>query len=368
MTYSFISCSHEDKVESEPEQLSEKLVIVFHFPDGLGDNSYNDILAYGIHKAAKEHGLLPYDVNPSDWDDAKAKIDKVFDSYRSLIGLEENADIPVLLIFANSGYLDVLKDADISEKIASASDSFSYLLFESKELQETELPYLSTVYMPLYGASYLAGLASKSLLSSKENPRVVALLANDFMSPLLDALSGFSDGYGVSYEKIYNHNDSSEHAMAAMNSASFVAESICSDDDPYGFNSSGTTYEIANNNNFNHFDLYFPVCGGSIHGLLRYNRERGDDSFYTVGMDSDLRPYSSQVPFSVVKHVDKAAEKCIKQWLDEGKIDRYQHLGLEEGYTELVISSGYEELLSQTVQENLSAAIEKENRYYEINN
>ena len=74
--------------------------------------------------------------------------------------------------------------------------------------------------------------------------------------------------------------------------------------------------------------------------------------------------YSSQVPFSVVRHVDKAAKLCIKQWVADGKIPHFQRLGLEEGYTELVISKGYEKL-SQTVAENLSDAIRMENEFYE---
>ncbi|MBR1721620.1 MAG: BMP family ABC transporter substrate-binding protein, partial [Treponema sp.] len=360
----FISCSPDDETEVEQEQRFEKVIVVFHMPDALGDNSYTDILTYGIHKAAYENKLLFYDVNPSGWDDAKVKINKVFTSYRELIGAEKNADIPVLFIFTSEGYLDILKDDSVSKIITGSTESFTYLLFESERLNDTELPYLSSVYMPLYGASYLAGLASKKLLSSIESPRVVAMLANDFMQPLIDALEGYACGYGATYEKICKYNDTSENNLNIIKNDSFVVETISSDADSYGFSSESLTYTIAYDSYFNHFDLYFPVCGGSIHGLLRYNREAGPNSFYTVGMDSDMSVYSAQVPFSVVKHVDKAAEKCIRQWLEEGKIDRYQRLELEEGYTELVISSGYTEL-SQIVEDNLSLAIKEENQYYE---
>jgi len=367
LLFALTSCSNDGDSggggEDETEKISEKLVIVFHLPAGLGDNSYTDILAYGIHKAAFENNLLVYDVSPDDWDDAQVKIQKVFSSYRELIGAEENADIPVLFVFASESYLPVLESDEIAESIAASTEPFTYLLFES---EETEVPYLSTVYMPLYGASYLAGTAAKTLLSEKENPRVISLLANDFMQPLIDALNGFSVGYGSSGSTsyIYNYFATTAEEVEEMRNATFVAESINGEADTTGFNSEDTAYKIAYNNSFNTFDLYFPICGGSIHGLLRYNREQGASSFYTVGMDSDMSAYSPQVPFSVVKRVDKAAEKCIAQWLAEGKIEHYQRLGLGEGYTELVVSEGYESL-SAVVQEHLSEAIEKEQAYYE---
>ncbi len=371
--FSFLSCSGDgESSSSENTKIQEKLVIVFHLPDGLGDNSYNDILTYGIHKAAIENNLLVYDVSPTDWEDSIIKIKKVFESYREIIGAEENAEVSVLFVFASEGYLDILRiKEEFGEYLSSSENPFTYLLFESEEItpdyyssEDSDLSVLSTVYIPLYGASYLAGKVSETLLSEKENPRVTALLANDYMQFEIDGLEGFAQGYGKSYDKIYNYTGATEEDVATMKNKDFVAKTINSSEDIHGFNSEETAYKIAYNDSFNPFDLYFPICGGSIHGLLRYNREHGADSFYTAGMDSDMSIYSSQVPFSVVRHVDKAAEFCIKQWITDGKIPHYQRLGLEEGYTELVISKGYENL-SQTAEENLSEAIEMEKKYYE---
>lgn len=381
LIFSYLSCS-DDAVSSESvsPKISEKLVIVFHLPNGLGDNSYTDILTYGIHKAAIENNLLVYDVTPDNMnEDAISKMQKVFASYREIIGAEENADVSVLFIFANEGYLDLLSlKEEFGKYLSSRESPFTYLLFESEEIavdsysldEENDLSVLSTVYMPIYGVSYLAGKASKKLLSSKTNPRVITLLANDYMRPQIDGMMGFLAGYGRPYDgttdSIYNYYEAEKQEVETIKNLDLIVETIYSSaeaGDIYGFNSQDIAYKIAYNDNFNHFDLYFPICGGSIHGLLRYNREWGKDSFYTVGMDSDMSMYSSQVPFSVVRHVDKAAELCIKQWLD-GKIPHFQRLGLEEGYTELVISKGYEKL-SQTVEKNLSEAIEMEKKFYE---
>lgn len=363
-----LSCSNDSDSgggECEAEKISEKLVIVFHLPEGLGDNSYNDNLTYGVHKAAFENNLLVYDISPENWEDALERIPKVFSSYQELIGSDENADIPVLFIFASEGYLNILVDnEDIAKLMVNSANLFSYVLFEANY---PDLPsYLSTVYIPTYGASYLAGKAAKSLLSKKENPSVISLLANDYVNYILDSLQGFMLGYGVSYENYFipNYFTVTEEEVTEITKATFVAETINGEGDLTGFNSEETAYKIAYNNSFNAFDLYFPICGGSIHGLLRYNRERGASSFYTVGMDSDMSSYSGQVPFSVVKRVDKAAQKCIEQWLSEGKVAHYQRLGLGEGYTELVVSEGYESLPA-VVQENLSEAIAREKEYYE---
>ena len=377
--FSFLSCS-EDAVSSESgsPKISEKLVIVFHLPDGLGDNSYTDILTYGIHKAAIDNNLLVYDVIPDNMEnDAINKMQKVFASYREIIGAEENAEISVLFIFANEEYLGLLRLKDkFGEILSSTENPFTYLLLESMEItpdsylldEDSDLSVVSSVYVPIYGASYLAGKATKELLSSKTNPRVITLLANDYMESLNDGLQGFAQGYGKSDDTyIFNYYDTERQEASAITQLDFLVETInnqAAGGDIHGFNSQDIAYKIAYNDNFNHFDLYFPICGGSIHGLLRYNREWGKDSFYTVGMDSDMSMYSSQVPFSVVRHVDKAAKLCIKQWVADGKIPHFQRLGLEEGYTELVISKGYEKL-SQTVKENLSDAIRMENEFYE---
>ena len=211
LIFSYLSCS-DDAVSSESvsPKISEKLVIVFHLPNGLGDNSYTDILTYGIHKAAIENNLLVYDVTPDNMnEDAISKMQKVFASYREIIGAEENADVSVLFIFANEGYLDLLSlKEEFGKYLSSRESPFTYLLFESEEIavdsysldEENDLSVLSTVYMPIYGVSYLAGKASKELLSSKTNPRVITLLANDYMRPQIDGMMGFLAGYGRPYD------------------------------------------------------------------------------------------------------------------------------------------------------------------------
>ena len=97
------SCSNDGDSggggKDETEKISEKLVIVFHLPEGLGDNSYNDNLTYGVHKAAFENNLLVYDISPENWEDALERIPKVFPSYQELIG-SEFSQAKVISIFS----------------------------------------------------------------------------------------------------------------------------------------------------------------------------------------------------------------------------------------------------------------------------
>ena len=66
---------------------------------------------------------------------------------------------------------------------------------------------MNTVYMPLYGVSYLAGVAAKNLPSKKENARILAMIANDTSQSVKDALNGFIAGKGAEWnKKVYDYN------------------------------------------------------------------------------------------------------------------------------------------------------------------
>ena len=47
---------------------------------------------------------------------------------------------------------------------------------------------------------------------------------------------------------------------------------------------------------------------------------------------------------SVVKHIDRAMNLCIRQWLSDEGMPKHQSLGLASGYTEVVHT--YQEYLS----------------------
>ncbi len=358
-SFSLFSCKNEsdDDNPSVESVASKGGLIAFYPPNGLGDASYVDSFCSGVQKAALKNNLLVYDICPKNWDEAKGLVDEYIPRCYELT---KTYKLPVFFLFGDEGYLEFF-----SPYLSEKPDTISYMLFESKE---TEFPAVNTAYMPLYGASYLAGLASKTLLAGRENARILAILANGSTQSVKDALKGFIAGSESAWnEKVYDYNftECSDSVSTEFAGLDFAAISLNNDHDKDGFDSADLSYALALfAQELNPFDLYFPVCGGSVHGLLRYNREKGEKSFYTVGMDSDLSVYTKQVPFSVVKHIDRAVQKCIEQWLS-GKLPHHQEFDLANGYTELVISKKYTEKLSASVQGALARAIEKEREYEE---
>lgn len=350
---------------SEPAH-SAGSVVVFYSPNGLGDNSYMDLICYGAHRAALERNLTVYDVCPSDWNEVKKEIDSSLNFFSDPAHAKNGA---ALFIFTDIEYLSRVQD--LKDKNFKG---ISFLLLES---DETDLPFLSTMYMPLYGASYLAGVASRQLLkdsplaSGNKTPRVLTVLGNSAFQLLLDALNGFAAGYGANWNgKIYDYTASENlyddgGVFSALDFAVMrLSTGVASEADPFGFDSASKAYAQASLfQKKAPFDLYFPVCGGSAHGLLRYNREKGAKSFYTVGMDSDFSVYTSQTPFSVVKHVDNAVYKCVMQWALGGAIPHHQVFNLGNGGTSLVISERHKERLSGAVSNALAEAIQKEREY-----
>ena len=354
----------DETADSVESVVSTGGIIAFYSPGGLGDNSYVDAICYGVHATALKNNLAVYDISPADWNEAKTLVDEYIPLCYNLA--KDNA-MPVLFLFADAGYADYL-----SAHTAAKPATLSFLLFDAKT--ESADTVLNTAYLSTYGVNYLAGVASKALLSETENPRVLSLLANETSPSVQDAVAGFVQGYGAAWDKKtygYEFLAWSDAEGEAFKAANFAAIRLSNDTDASGYNSASLAYGLAIfAQKETPFDLYFPVCGGSVHGLLRYNREKGTDSFYTVGMDTDLSVYTAQVPFSVIKHVDYALQTCVEQW-KKHTLPHHQVLSLADGYTELVISkklsASLSEKVSAAVQEARATAIAKESEYEQQN-
>ena len=109
------------------------------------------------------------------------------------------------------------------------------------------------------------------------------------------------------------------------------------------------------------YDMVLPVCGETIMGFLRYNREY-PGSFYTVGFETDMSVYASDVPFSCVEHLDRVMYACVTDWMS-GRLQNYRRFGMDEGWVELVISENYREQLGPWASEIHAQALEKEDSY-----
>ena len=96
-------------------------------------------------------------------------------------------------------------------------------------------------------------------------------------------------------------------------------------------------------------------------GFIKYNRDF-PGRFYTVGVETDMSIYTSDVPFSCVEHIDRVLVACIIDWKNE-QLEHYRKFGMEDGWTKVVVSDKYKHLLESVSQEIHHQAIEKEANY-----
>ena len=81
-----------------------------------------------------------------------------------------------------------------------------------------------------------------------------------------------------------------------------------------------------------------PVCGGASNTFARLNYFTRT-SLNIIGIDAYSDSYYSS--YSIVKHIDRALARWIRQWLSDGAMPKHQTLGLKEGYTEVVLNPTY---------------------------
>ena len=305
------------------ETSSNAIISVFFSPNGLGDRGYNDNIARGVNRSHEARGFRLNRVSPPDFDVAEVYLQAW------LASLDD--ETPRLLVFASEDYEPLVRryahqlpDDEINR----------VMLFESRA---TDLPAY-TFYMPFYGICYQAGYLAP-LLEAVQS--VAVICANDYAQPIIDGATAFSEGY----------NDNQGWGI----------DYYCLSDSDEGYARADTLYQMAYKLD-ECYDLIFPLAGGSVQGLLRYNREN-DGSFFTVGSDIDMSSYSTRVPYSVVKHIDKAVELAINHWLDRREPVRHQRLGLASGLTELVMSASVSRELGSIESEIRTRAIEKEEAY-----
>ena len=304
-------------------------VIAVFTPNGIGDQSAAGLMYRGIVTATDSLGISFRPFIPRTYDEGAEIIAKLAS------GNEKGHKR--LIISTDPEYSAHLRDIANKDRIVD-SDSTKLLVFDG----DLTHPDIYTAYVPFYGMLYKAGYVA-SRMSDVENARIY--IANNKYRYIREGKDGFIDGFSLNKEANYD----------------VVDFSTIYDNDTEGFQKSTFAYIHYAQECSEQYDMVLPLCGQTSLGFLRYNREF-PGSFYTVGVETDMSVYSSDVPFSCVEHLDRIVSSCITDWADN-RLEHYRRFGLDGNWVELVISDDYKDLLGPVSEEIHAQAIELEGSY-----
>ncbi len=324
-------------IDDDIEEDTRPIVYFIYKEGSLGDLSYVDALWRGITKAnGNGDMLLSLTELPSD----TSKVDYALTRFMEYMR-NEGKDRKSLIVVANDNLEQLLHhyEAKLTE-----SGNVSVLLAETKD---TTLS-INTIRLPGYGVYYQAGRVAAKCLTDVN--RMLIACANPNESNIDDMRKAFLQGV----------DDGKAEANRDISVDNYYISETSG-----GYDEAEKLYQMSYDFDGN-YQLVLPICGGTIHGFLRYNREH-PASFYTVGVDADFQRYSDRVPFSIVKHIDNAVADWITRWANGEVMEKHMNLGLSTGYMELVIADSYKQAIGSAAADMLQKAIEKEEEYEKNN-
>ena len=304
-------------------------VIAVFTPKKLGDHTDAKLCYKGIIKTTDSLRLAFRPIFPSTFEEGAETIAK-------LAGGDQQGR-KRLIIATDPEYSYYLRDIASKGNIIDSDDTKLLVLDGG-----LTLPNVYTAHIPFYGIMYKAGyIASK--MSDVDSVRIY--LANDKYLYMREGRDGFIDGF----------------CQERSNTIDVVDFSAFMLSDTEGFTSKTEAYMHYAPECYGHFDMVLPICGETITGFLQYNRDF-PGRFYTVGVENDMSLYSSDVPFSCVRHIDRVISTCITDWWN-GRMEHNRTFGMEEDWVELVVAGKYKKLLEPLSQEIHNQAKEMEANY-----
>lgn len=327
--------------DPEDQASTVPLVAVIYDPNALGDRGYNDLIYQGVENAAQKYGLRTMQLSPATVSEGQTYLQMMF---QTLTASEDT--VRRLLIVAAASYDDFLRK---NNSRLEANPHADLLYFE------TETPLTgkgSTFYMPYYGAMYEAGA-----ITPTEATDVLLVGANPLVKSVTNAMQGYTDGFQASPIAVEGQPEKKLVTAWLSNEVSG------------GFSVADTTAIklLANQQWQGQRHLLVPVCGGSASNFRRLIEMFNIYDF--VGIDCEA--VSAHCNFSIVKHIDRAVEQCIGQWLSSEGMPKHQSFGLADGYTGVVIhpytdasKRRFAESLSDELHQSIhQEAIRKEAEY-----
>jgi basic membrane lipoprotein Med (substrate-binding protein (PBP1-ABC) superfamily) len=328
-----LSCEIEGDtvyINTDEDDIDRDMIFFFSKKGSLGDLGYVDALYRGVVRGANGCNLMLSLMEfPTDTSAALSTLEHMLDYMRT-----EKPDRNALVVIANENFEPFLHRY---ESILTKAPNVDFLLCESSD---TTLP-IYTLKIPQYGVYYQAGMLASEGMADADSILIVS--ANPSDKNIAEMRKGFTQAI-----KDYNSNIYVENTFISDTTGGYDRSS-------YAYQQS---YDIDKR-----FDLVVPLCGGTAQGFYRYNREN-PESFYTLGVDTDMQLYSTKVPFSVVKNLEDVLDSWIfNWWREESELKKHQAPGISSGATGIVVADSYKSALDGIAEKYYELAVKKEQEY-----
>lgn len=290
------------------------LVTVIYNANSLGDRSYNDLIYQGVEQAARKHSLRTLQLSPQDYDEGKVYLQNMFQN----VAATKSDTVRRLYLVCAAGYDDYIRQ---NCHIFAENPYADLLYFETPDPLPEECG--STLFLPYYGAMYETGA-----ITPMYNAQVLIICANPVDQPVVGAMQGFSDGFSTDYF---------DPPLLEWYQEKHIHTCYISQESGQGYSTTeSAAFKLIEDNMVSEYyddsPILVPICGGAGNKFQYMIDIIG--SFNIVGVDVD--PIKTSCPIATVKHIDRAVERCIAQWLTPEGMPHHQVLGLQSGYTETI--------------------------------
>jgi len=300
-----------DPTEQQPS--TKPLIIVIYDAEGIGDQSYNDLIYQGVEEASRKYNVRTLHISPKNYAEGLTCLETLFQQMSNA-----SDTIRRLCIVANSVYDEFVRK---NNNRLESNQRAGLLYLETKTPLQGKG---STLYLPYYGAMYEAGNIAPLFRS-----HLVLLGANPVNESVAEALKGFTDGFNDRQDDIAQGSSLNfeERTLQTIYLGQKAGEGFSIDDEQ----ALDLLHEYDIDNEYTH--MLIPVCGGAGSTFMRLADING--AYTYMGVDCSQTSYFS--PFSAVKHIDLAVTQSIGQWLSAEGMPKHQSLGLASGFTEVLL-------------------------------
>jgi len=287
------------------------LVTVIYDANALGDQSYNDLIYDGVERTAQELGLRTLQQSPRTYEEGLQYLELMLRQMETA-----NDSVRRLFIVTSPGYDEFIRK---NNQRLEANPNADLLYLETRTPLEGKG---STLFLTYYGAMYEGG----RIEAATERTNALLIGANRQTPAITEAMQGYRDGFEAGLQLLTEAQASKNH----------LATTYLDETGSGGFSVADTTaLRLLRQWRNQDVTTLVPVCGGASNTFSRMVNSTME-SVLMVGIDIYNDNFFS--PYSIVKHIDRAVAKSIRQWVNDGTMPKHQSLGLADGFTEVILN------------------------------